>query len=408
MQELLFLTQRIPYPPIKGEKIRPLRILRYLSERYCVHLGCFVDDPGDWQHEPDLRALSEECCFIPLSPAAAKLRCLRGLRSGAPLTLPYFWDQRLADWVKDILIRRRPAVIFVCSSCMAQYVDHTAFEQARLVLDFADVDSEKWKQYAASQTGAMRWVYARESQKLLEFERRVAAAFDASVFVARAEADLFRKLAPGSAGKVFHVDSGVDCEFFSPARHYEDPYGGIRNVVVFTGMMDYWPNIDAVCWFARDIFPLVLRQVPDARFYVVGANPARAVTDLRRLPGVTVTGRVADVRPYLAHAGGVVAPLRIARGIQNKVLEAMAMAKAVVATPHVLGGIDAEPERELLIAEDAEAFAETTANLLRSDNGAPIGMQARARVLERYQWAENLSPFDDIIAGGALARSEEA
>jgi len=407
MADLLFLAHRIPYPPDKGDKIRSWNVLRHLAERYSVHLGCFVDDPDDRRHEASLRALCADCHFARLGPYASRLKGLGGLLDGAPLTLACYRDRGLAAWVGEVLGARRPAHIVVFSSAMAQYALDDAAERARRVIDFVDVDSDKWRQYAESRGWPARWVFGRESRRLLDFERRVAGLFDASVFVSEAEAALFRRLAPESAAKVTHVDNGVDVAYFSPEHVFTSPFTGQGPAIVFTGAMDYWANVDAVAWFAREVLPLVRRHLAEARFFIVGARPAAEVRRLARLPGVTVTGRVADVRPYLAAAAVVVAPLRVARGIQNKVLEAMAMARPVVVTPQALDGIDAHADREVRLATDPPGLAAAVVGLAAGDDGA-MGRRARRRVVARYTWGSTLARLDAVLAGDIARRQNVA
>ena len=393
--ELLFLTQRIPYPPIKGEKIRPLQILRHLAKRYVVHLGCLIDDPDDWRHVPTMQALCGETHFAKLNPRLAKLTCLRGLLTGDPLSKPYFYNSGLAGWVGRLLADHRPERAFICSSAMAQYLLGRPHFPARTVMDFADVDADKWRQYALTQSGPMRWIYARESRTLLAYDRRVGAAVDAGTFVSPAEAALFREVAPELAAKTYAINSGVDAEYFSPEHNFASPYQG--EAVVFTGTMSYWPNVDAVTWFAHEILPTIRRSRPDLQFCIVGSSPGPEVIKLAAMPGIVVTGRVADVRPYVAHAAAVVVPLRIANGIQNKVIEAMAMAKPVIATPRALAGVALDREREIIVGDDAAGFAEAVLATLARDDLAALGARARARVLASYVWETNLAGFDSLL-----------
>src|SRR5450830_1901821 len=186
----------------------------------------------------------------------------------------------------------------------------------------------------------MSWLYRREGRRLLQYEQQVAAAADVSLFVSRAEAELFRQLAPAAAHKTGFLNNGVDIDYFSPAHRFDNPYPADSQIMVFTGAMDYWPNIDAVQWFAHEVLPAVRQRHPQALFYIVGSRPSAQVLALAALPGVQVTGTVPDIRPYLAHASFAVAPLRIARGIQNKVLEAMAMRMPVLVSAQALEGID--------------------------------------------------------------------
>ncbi|MEW5771373.1 MAG: TIGR03087 family PEP-CTERM/XrtA system glycosyltransferase [Pseudomonadota bacterium] len=395
--DLLFLAHRIPYPPDKGDKIRSWHMLRHLARDWDVHLGAFVDDPADWPHAEVLRGVCADVCLRPLDPRTGKLRSLTGLLTGEALTLPYYRDAALDRWVRSKLDSGVRKVV-VYSSAMAQFVMHA--EGARRVMDFVDIDSDKWRQYAPTKAWPMSWLYAREARKLLAWERRVAAGFDASLFVSEAEARDFRALAPESSARIGHFYNGVDTDYFSPAHVFDTPFSAGEQAVVFTGAMDYWPNVDAVTWFAREVLPR-LRQArgADVSFYIVGSRPSPAVQELAG-PGVVVTGRVPDVRPYLAHAALVVAPLRIARGIQNKVLEGMAMAKAVLASPQALEGVAARPDAEVVVAEDAASTAEAVQRLI-ADPGRcrEIGGAARARVLADYTWAPNLARLDALLAG---------
>jgi sugar transferase (PEP-CTERM/EpsH1 system associated) len=314
----------------------------------------------------------------------------------------------MARWVEQIRASS-PMPVFVYSSAMAQYVMPDT--GARRVIDFVDVDSQKWSAYAERKSWPVSGVYRRESAALLRFEREVARRFDASLFVSDAEAGLFRGLAPEAANRVFAVSLGVDCQWFDPGRDYPDPYaGGGGATLCFTGMMDYWPNIDAVSWFAQAVMPRLLAIRSSARFWIVGANPTRAVRALAKLPGVVVTGRVEDTRPYLAHASAVVAPLRIARGMQSKVLEAMAMARPVIASTQAFEGIDAEPERDLLVFDGAELFADAIVRIWSGDRARELGLRARRLVEGLYNWPDQLSRLDAVLArvGGFEASAAES
>jgi sugar transferase (PEP-CTERM/EpsH1 system associated) len=399
MRDLLFLAHRIPYPPNKGDKIRSWNILRHLARRYRVHLGCFIDDPRDAEHAPKLKEICGECCIVPLDRRWARLRSLRAFLTGAPLTLPFYRDARLAAFVDDVMGRIRPEVVFYFSSSMAQYGTAPRPNPPRRIVDFVDVDSEKWADYARRKTWPQSLIFAREARALLAFERRVAAAADASLFVSAAEAALFESLAPESRGRVFPVCNGVDAAYFSPDRAYERPFPPEAVAFVFTGAMDYWPNIDAVQFFADAVMPLVRDRRPDASFWIVGSNPAAAVTRLAERPGIVVTGRVPDVRPYLAHAAAVVAPLRIARGIQNKVLEAMAMAKPIVATGPAVEGIGATQGRHYFVADDPKVFADCLVGMVNASRSHSLGAEARAYVLSTYDWDKNMCRLDAIIGG---------
>ncbi len=399
-EELLFLSQRIPYPPNKGDKIRSFHILRHLAEsgRYRIHLGCFIDNDEDWAHLEVLRGMCADCMVLPLGSKTKKLGALlAGALRGEALTLPMYRDARMAAWVDRVMTEARPDRVFVYSSAMAQYVLDAPRRGARLVMDFVDVDSDKWRQYAETQRWPMSRVYRRESRALLDFDRRVAETAAASIFVSEPEAALFRRLVPLAAERTFGIGNGIDADYFSPRAEFDDPFGGRGPAVVFTGAMDYWPNVDAVTWFAHDGLPGVRARHPEALFAVVGGRPTPAVRKLAELPGVIVTGRVPDVRPYLAHAAVAVAPMRVARGVQNKVLEAMAMERPTVTTPQGLEGIDAEPGRHLLVAEDAASIAEAVVSAIDSPDSASLGTAARSLVVDGFSWPARLAQFDRLL-----------
>jgi len=388
VQDLLLLIHRIPYPPNKGDKIRSWHLLKHLAGQYRVHLATFVDDPDDWQHVPHVEAQCASSHFAALHPLRARVRSLGALAANRSLSLDYYRNAGLQRWVDDTMAAHKIERVLVFSSAMAQYAEK--YPQARRVVDFCDVDSDKWRQYADQKSWPMSWLYRHEARQLLAYERQVARDYDASLFVSQPEADLFRKLAPESDAKIGFFNNGVDTDYFSPEPAHVSPYQAGERALVFTGAMDYWPNVDAVQWFATDVFPQLRAAFPGLRFYIVGARPSPAVEALGKLDGVAVTGTVPDVRPYIAHAKVAVAPLRIARGIQNKVLEAMAMATPVVVSPQALEGIDAEPGTELVLADGAAAFVEAVSNLLSRQADA-MGRAARAKVERQYSWPSNLA-----------------
>jgi len=410
VEHLLFLAHRIPYPPNKGDKIRSWHLLRHLAQRYHVHLGSFIDDANDWQYVDTVKQICATAHFAKLSPRHARLHSLGGLLAGRPLTLDYYRNAGLQSWVTETMRSQKIGKALVFSSAMAQFV---APAQERLpndgdmrrVIDFVDIDSDKWAQYATSKPWPMKWVYQREARKLLEYERSVAAAFDAALFVSPEEARLFQSMAPESAAKIGHFSNGVDADYFSPTGEYANPYTAGEAALVFTGAMDYWPNIDAVQWFAREVLPGVRALRPDAVFYIVGSRPAPQVQALAAQPGVRVTGTVPDVRPYLAHAQAAVAPLRIARGIQNKVLEAMAMAMPVVVSPQALEGIAAHPREDVLLAEDAERYIAILLQQL-TQPGPTLGPRARANVLANYAWSAHLAVVDTLLDGSTPSSTQ--
>jgi polysaccharide biosynthesis protein PslH len=392
---LLFLTHRLPYPPNKGDKVRSFHLLKHLAKHHRVFLGTFVDDPDDLQHLPTVKNFCAGMHAARLHPKRARVGSLAGLLRNEPLTLAYYRDAGLSQWVDDLQSSQKLDAVVVFSSSMAQYVD--VFKGPRLI-DFVDVDSAKWTDYAPAHRWPMSWLYKREGVQLLAYERSVAAQAQQSFFSTEKETLMFRGLAPESAGSVSVLCNGVDANFFCPDPARASPFSAAELAIVFTGAMDYWPNVDAVAWFAKDMLPLLREHWPAAKFYIVGRSPSAAV---RALVGehVAVTGTVADVRPYLQHAAVVVAPLRLARGIQNKILEAMAMARPVVAASSCVEAIDAIDGQHLLAATDASDYIRAVADLLRQPaRAAAMGAAGRACVLNAYDWDARLAPIDHYLS----------
>ncbi len=393
MRDLLFICHRIPYPPDKGEKIRAWNMIRHLSARFAVHLGCLVDDPADWAHVEALRAQVASLGAFAVDRRRQKIHALLKARPGRPLMPDFYADARLRAWTRATAARTTMALSVAYTAAVAPYVLELPGPK---LLDFVDVDSQKWAQYAQGSGFPMRLLWAREARTLLRFETDMAGRFDANLFVSPAEAGAFAALAPSVAGRIDYVENGVDLERFAPDPGLASPYAGPGPRIVFTGHMDYWPNQDAVAWFAADVLPLIRAAVADAQFWVVGANPDARVRALASLPGAQVTGRVADVRPYVAHAHLSVSPLRIARGIQNKVLEAMAMGVPVLASGAAFAGLDAVAGRDLLVADGADAMAAAALSVVRGQHPG-LGAAGRAAVAGRYRWEATLSRLDAII-----------
>jgi sugar transferase (PEP-CTERM/EpsH1 system associated) len=387
---ILFLAHRIPYPPDRGDKIRSWHLLKHLAGLGKVHLACFADDEADAAHLPALRealgdALGEAHVEIRRTRKAAA--GARALIEGRPVLLSLFDSPGIRDFTERMLARPEVESVFAFSAQMAQFVPQEL--RQRFVMDFVDVDSVKFADYAEA-GGLLGPIHRREAAKLSAFERAVAARADACLFVSEAEAALFR--GRGGRGNIQALPNGVDFDFFDPALPGPAVQAPPR-LIVFTGQMDYAPNVDAVRWFAQEVLP----HIEGASFAIVGRNPT---DEVKRLAGarILVTGAVPDVRPWLAAADVVAAPLRIARGVQNKVLEAMAMARPVVATPAAFTGIDAVPGRDLLIAESAEEQGRVVSALL-DDRGLAraLGKAARRRVEEGYRWEACLAPVAGLL-----------
>jgi sugar transferase (PEP-CTERM/EpsH1 system associated) len=390
MGDILFLAHRIPYPPDRGDKIRGFNILKYLSTKKRVHLITFADDEQDLKRKGGLARYTGNRSIIWRSKGQVAAG-LQALMSHRPVSLTAFDNQQLRASVDNILARHAIDTIFVFSSQMAQYLPSKP--RQKVIMDFVDMDSAKFAAYARSSKGPMAWMLGREARLLLQHERAVASRADASLFVSEAEAALFRERT--GAKRVHVVENGIDTEFFDSAATFKR-IDAMGRLIVFTGQMDYRPNIEGVIWFVETIMPHIRLAHPDARFAIVGRNPTEAVKALAKQPGVTVTGEVADVRGWLAAASVVVAPLKLARGIQNKVLEGMAMARPVVASDAAAQGID--HAGTIKVGSTVGEIAEAVAQLLSDPKkAAELGTAARKQVQERYSWEARLAPLDDLI-----------
>ncbi len=406
MEKILYLCHRIPYPPNKGDKIRSYHWLQYLKQRYQVYLGAFIDDPEDWQYQDVLQPQLAGCHLVARHPFWHKVGSLRALFDQRPLSLAYYQSQQMQTWV-EAMMREHPDIkVLAFSSVMAQFV--TQGDQFR-VMDFVDIDSDKWQQYADKKKGLMAWLYRREYNTLAQYEDHVASTFNLSLFVSQSEADDFQqrqvvRQAAKLNENINWVQNGVDLEYFDPnAVNGASPYQEQEQALVFTGAMDYWANIEGVTWFVLHVWPRVLAQKPKARFYIVGSNPSKGVRKLANQAGVIVTGRVPDVRPYLKHAYLAVAPLRISRGIQNKVLEALAMNKVVVGSRHAFVGIgNASGSR---VADTKEEFSRqcvaalNQVEQLKGDGSSEAAVESLARhwVQQHFSWQSSFNRLEHLI-----------
>ena len=378
---ILYICHRLPYPPNKGEKIRAFYQLRYLATRHTIHLACLVDEAEDLQY---VGALQQYCASIDMvyrPKIAAKLLALRALCTDQPLSVASFYSSALARKIRQRLAVEQIDRIVVFSSAMTVYVQQIS--GIPKIMDLVDADSEKWRLFADYHPFILSWVYRLEARRLARHEVEVARTFDHTIFVTDREAHMLQKHV--SDRPISIIPNGVDLEYFTPStdrRPVTEP-----PALVFSGMMDYFPNVDAMDYFCREIFPGVREAVPEARLYIVGRNPNPQIGQLSRQPNVIVTGAVPDVRPYLARARVAVAPLRIARGVQNKILEAMAMGLPVVGTPAALQGTWATPADGVRMAESPYAFTHELVTLLKEHAlQRQCALQARLYVQEHHQW----------------------
>ncbi|WP_370462935.1 TIGR03087 family PEP-CTERM/XrtA system glycosyltransferase [Parasphingopyxis sp. CP4] len=400
MGDILFLAHRIPYPPNRGDKIRSFNILKRLCVLGTVHVATFADDDEDLAHAEALRGMVGSL-HIEKRSVSKPVGAARALLTGKPISLTLFDSQGIRSFVDQAIQSKSIDTVFVFSGQMAQFVPDLGPE-TRFIMDFGDVDSAKFASYAKSGNPVMRYVHAREARRLAAFEEATAKRADHSLFVTDAEARLFRSATLLDDHKVQSLENGIDCDFFDPVADFPKLSTAIGPLVIFTGQMDYRPNIDAVVSFATEVMPTIHAHHPHVQFAIVGRNPAPEVEALDRFEGVTVTGAVDEIRSWVAAADVVVAPLRIARGIQNKVLEAMAMARPVVASRLAFEGIDAVPQRDLLVADTPAQEAELVVQVLNNVSDADaMGRAARNRMLERYRWDRTLAPLAGLIGRDA-------
>lgn len=391
--QILFLVHRVPYPPNRGDRIRSFHMLDYMSGRADVHLAFPTPQPPD---EETMRALRKRCRRVaaePLGWGARWLRAARSLAMGRTATEGLFQCPALhrvvRRWSEEI---RFDAVVVFCSS-MAQYLDARGLDGVPAVIDLVDVDSQKWFDYAAQSRGPKRWLFSLEGRRLRRLEATLAERARAVTVVSDAEAGLYRRFSPKAA--VHAIGNGVDLDYFRAdpaAEACESPR------CVFVGALDYRANVEGARWFCREVWPEIHRRVPGAVFTLVGSNPTAAARRLAELPGVELAADVPDVRPYLDDAAMVVVPLRVARGIQNKVLEALARGKAVVASPPSLDGLELDRAVHVRQAATPEEWIAAVTQLLDDPLARDrLGREGRKHVQQHYCWETRLKPFGALL-----------
>jgi len=379
---ILYITHSCPYPPNKGDRIRSFNLLRHLSSQYEVALIYPSFSPSEVEKREVLQQYCDTVYPIQFSPFFSKFKCLLALLKGESLTLAYFQSKKLKQKVDR---EHFDLAVADCSS-MAPYV--LALSQPKIV-DFVDVDSEKWKIYSKKASFPLTWIYHLESQRLRLYEEEIVNRTHACLVTSEQE----RKSLPPESNVVV-VPNGIDFNYFHPNRSASSPE---CSTLLFMGAMDYFANIDGVLFFHKRIFPLILQEIPDVKFIIAGMNPTK---EIRRLegPNTIVTGLVPDMRVYLNGASVCVVPLRIARGVQNKVLEAMAMKVPVVATSVANEGIHAQDGREILLGDSPEAFGKAVLTLLEdlvfSDS---LAVRARQFVEREFSWDRSFEIVDNVI-----------
>jgi sugar transferase (PEP-CTERM/EpsH1 system associated) len=405
--KILYLAHRIPYPPNKGDKIRSFNEIKYLAKNHSIDLICLADDPNDLQHKEDLQKYCRKVFVYPISTTWSKIKGLAEFCIGKPITTAYFYRKTVQETFNHWLTNNDYDAVICFSSSMAEYVFKSVQlyligqgrgpEKPKLIMDFCDIDSDKWLQYAQKEAFPLKQVYQAENFRLQAYETQVYKTFDASTVASQKEKELFLQVCPAAENMVV-LPNGVDTEYFSPQSTQPAEQLTDESALVFTGAMDYHANVDGVCWFCEHIFPAVRKQYENARFYIVGRNPAPAVEKLGTLPGVHVIGNVADIRPWYQKAAVFVVPMRLGRGVQNKVLEAMAMGRPIVSTSKANDGIGALDGEHLIIADSADNFARAVTGLLQDHNRQKIlGVNARNFVLAENTWEEHMARLENLL-----------
>jgi sugar transferase (PEP-CTERM/EpsH1 system associated) len=395
---ILYIAQRVPFPPNRGDKIASFNAIRYLGRKHSVFVAALADSYEELEHARELEKLGVQTDVALRRPLFAKLSVLRALFTGAPLSVAYYHSAELGRKIARRAASVRFDVVITFSSSMGQYVD--LVPGVPVVADFVDMDSRKWELYAGSSRWPHSTIYATEERRLLAYERSLSKRSAFTLVRTEAEREDCRRLIPGGRFEV--LSNGVDLDFFKAEGPKTATHG-----IVFTGVMDYFPNTQAVTYFCDEIFPAIRKAVPDATFTIVGARPTAEVLALGRRDGVIVTGQVPDVRPHVRNAAVAVAPLLLARGIQNKVLEAMAMETPVVVTRAAFRGVDAPPGNGVIPADNAADFAAKVVEILKDPHlGAEIGRKGRRLVEGRYVWDEQLAHLESIILEAAPAHRE--
>lgn len=390
---ILYIAHRIPYPPDKGEKIRTFHQIRHLSQSHTIHLVCLVDEPADFIHVKPLKKWCASVNAVYRSKTRTLLSAASALLTRKPLSVAAFQQKKLAALITQRLSTERFDAILITSSALGEYILHIS--NIPRVIDFIDVDSEKWRLYAQHHSFPLSLVYKLEAERLARYEEKIARAFDHAILISEEERCLFQKRV--SDRPISVISNGVDLEYFAPSD--VNPLPASQPTIVFIGVMDYFPNVDAVQYFCREIFPLVHKSVPDAQFSIVGRNPTRAVKVLKTHANVVVTGAVSDVRPYLAQATVAVAPFRLARGVQNKILEAMAMGVPVVGTSEAFKGIRATEKDGISVVDDPRQFAREVTTLLTANTDSRRWRARQARHYTEYQhrWEEQGTKLECLL-----------
>jgi sugar transferase (PEP-CTERM/EpsH1 system associated) len=389
MDPILYLVHRVPYPPDKGDRIRAFHVLKFLAKQGPVHLATLADEPISAEAQAGLTKYCKKLEIVRL-PSTRSLRMLWSLAIGRTASEGAFDSPALRTVLRSWIRESHYRVCLVSASSMVPYLLMPELKGLPAVVDLVDVDSQKWLDYVAAGWPPRSWLYSLEGRRLRRLEQELPTWVRAVTLVSEAEANLFRLFA--RPGRILVVTNGVDLEYFRPSEEANEAG------CVFVGALDYPPNVDGVQWFCRTVWPEIHRCHPGATMSLVGRRPVAAVQRLAGLPGVNVVGQVPDVRPYYANAAVVVTPLRLARGVQNKLLEALAMGKALVASSATLAGLKTEPGVHLLQADSADEWQKAILKLLKDRSlRQQLGAAGRRYVEENHQWDRCLEPLIHVL-----------
>ena len=391
---VLFVCHRVPFPPKRGGKIRPFNIIRHLTAQgHRVTVASLARSVAERDEARDLAQHCKEVLVEVIPVRVALPQMVARLPTPAPSSFGYFWSRRLAQRISTAAAATPFDLVFVHCSSVAPYVER--LPAPLKIIDYGDMDSQKWREYAQHRAFPLSAGYWLEAVKLERRERLIAGHFDLCTCTTRAELESLRALGVTKPSDWF--PNGVDAQFFAPDGAPYEP-----DLVAFVGRMDYYPNQQGVIGFCRDVLPQLRAKRPGVRFAIVGADPPAHIRALGELPGVTVTGSVPDVRPHVRRAALTVAPLAIARGTQNKILESMAMGVPVVCSPEASGGVDAVAGEHLRVASKPAEWVAAIEEILGSAAlRQKLAIAGRERVLSHHSWVASMRRLDGIVEKGA-------
>ena len=395
LRKITVVSQRVPYPPNKGEKLRTYHQIEFLTQLgYCLDVLCLGENTQDSADAKELgKKLDISVTVFPL-PHKIK-RYSWALLHRQAISVGAFYSSALQKQVNARLINGCDALLLSASS-LGYYVFNASNYDDRtcaLFMDMMDVDSDKWRQYAESSSFPMSVVYRRESKRIKRLEEKANKEFEDTFLIAKEETRLFEKTV--SAFKPVKVlGNGLDFSAFFPA-----PTPANDTNFLFTGVMDYKPNVDAVMWFVEHCWPTVKQRLPGATFTVGGMNPTKEIQQLsERDQAIEVTGFVDDMLPYFHKATAFVAPFRLARGVQNKVLQAAACKLPVVTTSMGAEGISYASENTMYIANEESSFIDACVDCVKkTDTAQQLADKAYSALYSTYSWEQQLQPLKQAL-----------